>query len=177
MLSLLLLVYTPKANIPCVSQHFYHHGLSLEHPKLPSDQNRLQKEEYLNPHYPLSGGFRRACTVPGGTIGLLTQTAAGRSSSTPVDRHSEENQDKTGVLPSINHQGPSIPIDSDAPAWKRLLTNTLLPHEAISLIEEIFTGKDNVDTICDRLGEDAQTFINAIHKVCFELSPPRSTAI
>lgn len=180
MLSLLLLVYTSKPNIPCVSQHFHQHGLSLDHPKLPSDQNRLQSEEYLNPHYPLSGGFSRAGTVPGGTIGRPTNGSAGRL-PTPVRRHSEERQEKAGGLPSsINHtaQDPSIPVGSDAPAWKRLINPTLFPHEVISLIEEIFTGgKDKVDMICDLLGDDAQTFINVIHEVCLILSSRRHDLI
>jgi hypothetical protein len=79
--------------------------------------------------------------------------------------------------PFITHTepGPSVPVDSDVPAWKRLIIHTLLPHETISLIEEIFTSKDEVDMICDLLGDDAQTFINTIHEVRTVFIPSRTT--
>jgi hypothetical protein len=58
--------------------------------------------------------------------------------------------------------GPSTPVNSDAPAWTRLINHT---HEAISLIEEIFTNKDEVNMVCDLSGGDAQIFINTKHNV------------
>jgi hypothetical protein len=171
MLPLLLLVYTSKANIPSVSRHFHQHGLSLDHPKLPSDQNRLKSEDYLNPHYPPSGGFGRASRIiPVGTIGHPTRMTANQY-YIRVHRHSEDKQEGPSTYDGAPHfnthtePGPSISVKSDAPAWKRLISNTLLPHETISLIEEIFTNKEEVNTICDLLGDDAQTFINMIHEV------------
>jgi hypothetical protein len=87
------------------------------------------------------------------------------------------NQHVFELVPTVSSQLPgslaSTPIhlrsqekqDSDIPAWKRLISRTLLPLEVISLIEAIFTNKDEVKAICDLGGDDAQTFINTIHEV------------
>ena len=50
-------------------------------------------------------------------------------------------------------------------ACRRLISRVFSPREIISLIEEIFMGKDEVNVIgC--LGSDAaQTFIEVVHKV------------
>jgi hypothetical protein len=61
--------------------------------------------------------------------------------------------------------GLHIPVNSDAPACKRLTSRTFLPHEVISLIEAIFTSQDEVNAIGYLRGDDAQTFIDVIHKV------------
>ena len=61
--------------------------------------------------------------------------------------------------------GSFIPADSGTPAWKRLIRYALLPHDVISLIETIFTNEDEVKMIFDLHADDAQPFINAIHKV------------
>ena len=66
--------------------------------------------------------------------------------------------------------GSFIPADSGAPAWKRLIRHALLPHEVISLINIIFTNEDEVKMIFDLRADDAQPFINAIHKVYFTFS-------
>lgn len=96
-------------------------------------------------NHPPSGGSRRNSIVTGGNIGHPTQMTTSPWSS-PINRH-------------------SILVDSSTPAWKRLISYTLLPHEIISLIETIFTSKDEVKAICDLRGDDAQTFINVIHEV------------
>ena len=56
--------------------------------------------------------------------------------------------------------------------WKHLCSHTFLPHEAVYLIEGIFTNKDEVKMICDLRGDDAQIFIDVIHKVCLVPLPP-----
>ena len=74
-----------------------------------------------------------------------------------------------GKPPSITHPaaGSSVPVVPDTPAWKRLISRGLPPHEAIPLIEAIFINEDEVKTIRGLCGEDAQTFVNRMHEVCF----------
>lgn len=177
MLPLLLLVHTPKANIPSISQYFHQHGLSLDNPKLPSDQIRLRGEDYLNPHYPSLGGFRRASMATREDNGNPTQVATGQV-STPMGHHTQEEQegiDTNNGKPLFFAPGPPTPADSDTLAWKRLISHASLPNEVISLIGEIFTSKDEIKMICDLRGDDAQTFINVIHEVCFAFFPSRNT--
>lgn len=68
--------------------------------------------------------------------------------------------------------GPSILLNSDTPAWKRLCAHASLPHEVISLVQAIFMSKDEVKSIFDLRGDDAQSFLDVIHKVCLAVSPP-----
>lgn len=92
--------------------------------------------------------------------------------SMPTHHHIKEKQERTatrnGNAYFIAHMtpGPPVIVDSVVPAWKRLISDTLLPQELISLIEEIFVNKDEVKAISGLLGDDAQVFINTIHKVC-----------
>ena len=65
-----------------------------------------------------------------------------------------------------------MPVDSDTPAWKRLICHPLLPPEVISLINAIFMNRDEVKVVCNLRGDDAQTFIDAMHKVCLISSLP-----
>ena len=90
--------------------------------------------------------------------------------------HYEEDLDADSdeYVAKVEYEQPKAPLES-APAWRRLISHTLLPHEVISLIEEIFTNKEEVQTICDLLGSDAQIFINTIHEVRFEFLPSRDT--
>ena len=60
MLPLQLLVYTPKGNIPVVSQYLFQHGLYLEHPSIPCDVHTVSTGYYFNPHNPPPGGHARA---------------------------------------------------------------------------------------------------------------------
>ena len=53
------------------------------------------------------------------------------------------------------------------PACKRLISHAWLPREVISLIQTIFTSEYEVKMILGLRGDDAQTFIDAIHKVLF----------
>lgn len=59
----------------------------------------------------------------------------------------------------------SVLIDLDAPACKRLISQSFLPHEVIPLIGTIFTSQNEVKMIGYLRGGDAQTFIDVIHKV------------
>jgi hypothetical protein len=167
---LTLLVYTPKANIPSVSRHFHQHGLSLNHPGLASDRNQPESGKYLNPHYPPPDEFRRADTVPGGKVGNPAQIIVSRLFM-HIHRHAQEKTELAGTYNGnplfVAHTAPgsSVLVESDIPAWKRLLSHALLQREAASLIESIVTSKDELKKICDLPGDDAQTLIDTIHEV------------
>jgi hypothetical protein len=74
-----------------------------------------------------------------------------------------------GNLPLIDCLAPdsSIPADFNVPACRRLtsLSHPYLPHEVISLIEAVFKSKDEVKMIGYLRGDDAQTFIDVVHRV------------
>jgi len=68
-------------------------------------------------------------------------------------------------------------VDLDVPACKRLISRTPSPQEVTSLIEAIFTSKEEVKMVRDLRGDDAQTFVDVIHEVCFVLSFSRRSLI
>ena len=72
------------------------------------------------------------------------------------------------LQPSTAHptSSSSTLVDLEESACRRLISHSFSPHELPSLIEEIFTSKDEVKMI-GSLGKDAaQSFIDVIHKVC-----------
>jgi len=85
-----------------------------------------------------------------------------QASLSPDSTRTHDNLPSFTVSPASD---PSTPVDFDAPACKRLISRTLLPHEMISLIETIFASKDEVKMIRGLRGIDAQTFIDVIHEV------------
>ena len=80
-----LLVFTPKGNIPIVSQYLAQHQLYLDHPTHPGDIQHASSGYYYNPHNPPPGGHSRGAPVmnrPGymGGMGRLgTPAVAGKS--------------------------------------------------------------------------------------------------
>ena len=58
----------------------------------------------------------------------------------------------------------SVLANPDTPTCKPATSHTPSPHEVISLVEEIFTSRDEVKMIDFLSGDDAQTFINVIHE-------------
>ena len=54
---------------------------------------------------------------------------------------------------------------SEDPDWKRLISNTLVTHERISLIETIFSDSNQVEVVKQLSGDDAQSFIDTIDEV------------
>ena len=68
-------------------------------------------------------------------------------------------QDSPGLL------GP------DAPACKRLISRSLSPEQVISLIEALFTSKEEVAMISDLDGDDAQAFVDVVNEVRSPSSP------
>lgn len=59
-LPLVMLVYTPKGNIPVVGNFLRDQGLLLDHPTAPFDTHRLAQCYYCNPHDPPAGGHAQA---------------------------------------------------------------------------------------------------------------------
>lgn len=88
-------------------------------------------------------------------------------------RHLDQHQLKEAA--GTTAPGLFILTDPNTPAWKRLINHGLLPHEVVSLVETIFTSEDEVKMIFDLSADDAQSFINAIHRVCFTFFPFRGT--
>ncbi|KAF9781558.1 kinase-like domain-containing protein [Thelephora terrestris] len=86
-----------------------------------------------------------------------------------------QTREKNGLRPLV-HPAPGSPTlaDSNAPAWKRLISDAFPPHEIVSVIKEIFASESEVKTVCHLLGDTAQTFINIIHEALgLQDFPPR----
>jgi len=98
-------------------------------------------------------------------FGIDSLQNTGRSPQTSLSPDSTRTHDDLPSFTVSSASDPSTPVDFDAPACKRLISHTLLPHEVISLIETIFASKDEVKTIRGLRGVDAQTFIDVIHEV------------
>ena len=62
--------------------------------------------------------------------------------------------------------GPFILVDPKSSACRRLINHTFSPRETISLLEVIFTSKAEINMIRGLRGDDAQTFIDVVHRVC-----------
>ena len=75
-------------------------------------------------------------------------------------------------LPLVDHPTPDSPIlvDPNVSACKRLINHAYLSHEVIPLIEAVFKSKDEINMLGHLRGDDAQTFVDVIHKV--RLYPP-----
>jgi len=59
----------------------------------------------------------------------------------------------------------SILVGLDGPAWKRIASRAFLSHEVVPLIEATLMSQDEVKTIGNLCGDDAQNFIDVIHEV------------
>ncbi|KAF9645415.1 kinase-like protein [Thelephora ganbajun] len=64
-----------------------------------------------------------------------------------------------------------ILLTPDIPTWKRLITQALPTDERISLITTIFSDDDQVKMVENLIGNDAQTFVDAIDEVLDTLTP------
>ena len=51
------------------------------------------------------------------------------------------------------------------PAYRRLINHSFSTHDVISLIEAIFTDKEEVRMVRNLCGDAAQTFIDVVHEV------------
>jgi len=54
---------------------------------------------------------------------------------------------------------------SNSPAWKQLITRTLTVDERISLMNTIFSDRDQIEIVGGLSGDDAQRFIDTADKV------------
>ena len=90
----------------------------------------------------------------------------------------EENAPTTGSLlaqaqaqstRTISTQAPTMVTPTDdvleESACRRLITHAFFPHELPSLIEEMFTRKDEVKAIGSLDRDAAQSFIDVVHNV------------
>jgi len=140
---------------------FFGEILPLDHSTTPYKPPKTQKTETVQAplhtvHHPLNNPqpfFPSSSNVP-------MSTPASSTFGVPEVRV------EANVL-SYGENKSSIIVDPDAPACKRLISKAFFPHEVTSLIETIFTSKDQVKMIGDLRGDDAQAFIDVIHKVCF----------
>jgi hypothetical protein len=66
-----------------------------------------------------------------------------------------------------------IPVDSDTPAWKRLISHSLPQHEVFSLIGTI--TKEEIKVIRGLGDDDVQAFIDRLHEVRSIFFPSRGT--
>ena len=69
--------------------------------------------------------------------------------------------------PFAEYQLSSDPFFFLCSACGRLVGRAFDVHEFPSLIEAIFSTKDEIDAICCLHGDDAQAFIDVIDEVCF----------
>lgn len=60
---------------------------------------------------------------------------------------------------------PSPDLNSDCPAYKRLISGNFSQTELISLLEATFTSQDEARVIDDLCGDDAQAFIDVVDEV------------
>ena len=60
----------------------------------------------------------------------------------------------------------SVHSDFNPPGWKHLISGPLAKHERASMIATIFSNRDEIDTIRNLSGDDAQTLVNVIYEVC-----------
>jgi hypothetical protein len=54
---------------------------------------------------------------------------------------------------------------SGIPKWKCLIDRPLTPNERISLINEIFSDRNEIEVVRNLRGRNAQSFVNALHEV------------
>ena len=101
---------------------------------------------------------------------------ANRSSRPSVSRGSARTRDDN-LTPTVCLTSDSCILVGNEPGWKRLASRTFLPHEVISLIEATLMSQDEVKTIGNLCGDDAQNFIDVIHEVPSPLLHFRCTVL
>ena len=75
------------------------------------------------------------------------------------------------------HQPDYLPIYSEHPFWKRLITDTLTTDERISLITTIFLDKDQIEMVRGLSGVDAQTFVDTTYEASSRATSHPSTKL
>ena len=74
-------------------------------------------------------------------------------------------------VPIFDHESARLTstLCSGRSAWNRLITSPLTPNQRTSLITEILSDRDEIETINNLCGNDAQSFIDVIDEVAPEL--------
>jgi hypothetical protein len=68
-------------------------------------------------------------------------------------------------------------LNFDTPACRRLIRHAFAPHELPSLVEAIFSSKDESSIVLCLHGDDAQLFIDVIDEVRSTLHLHRETRL
>ncbi|KAJ1301553.1 hypothetical protein OPQ81_008801 [Rhizoctonia solani] len=85
-LPLKILLFTPKGNIPTISQHLSGQSLYLEHPCIPyNPADHRDNPPYDNPHNPPPGGYRMRSN-PGSAPGRWNHSTTATGTSVEVQR-------------------------------------------------------------------------------------------
>ncbi|KAG9000526.1 hypothetical protein FRB94_005376 [Tulasnella sp. JGI-2019a] len=125
-LSLRILIFTPKGNVNAVSQFLQNASLFLDHPSVPYDPSQHRDNpEYHNPHNPPPGGFRNASVTHGGSSAGNSRwnQAAVAGKSVEVQRSQVDE-----VFNSLR-SGEDLPETEPGP----LIGTNLYPHQKKAL--------------------------------------------
>ncbi|CAE6420337.1 unnamed protein product [Rhizoctonia solani] len=86
-LPLKILLFTPKGNIPTISQHLSSSSLYLEHPCIPyNPADHRDSPPYDNPHNPPPGGYRMRNNVGSSAPGRWNHSSTATGTSVEVQR-------------------------------------------------------------------------------------------
>ncbi|CUA71272.1 hypothetical protein RSOLAG22IIIB_09444 [Rhizoctonia solani] len=86
-LPLKILLFTPKGNIPTISQHLSSSSLYLEHPCIPyNPADHRDNPPYDNPHNPPPGGYRMRTNIGSSAPGRWNHSTTATGTSVEVQR-------------------------------------------------------------------------------------------
>ncbi|ELU38809.1 HIRAN domain-containing protein [Rhizoctonia solani AG-1 IA] len=86
-LPLKILLFTPKGNIPTISQHLSGQSLYLEHPCIPyNPADHRDNPPYENPHNPPPGGYRMRNNIGSSAPGRWNHSTTATGTSVEVQR-------------------------------------------------------------------------------------------
>ncbi|KAG8866814.1 hypothetical protein FRB97_003736, partial [Tulasnella sp. 331] len=125
-LSLRILIFTPKGNVNAVSQFLQNASLFLDHPSVPYDPSQHRDSpEYHNPHNPPPGGFRNAnLTHAGSSAGNPRWNQAAVAGKSVEVQRSQVDE----VFNSLR-SGEDLPETEPGP----LIGTNLYPHQKKAL--------------------------------------------
>ncbi|QRV83537.1 hypothetical protein RhiJN_11553 [Ceratobasidium sp. AG-Ba] len=85
-LPLKILLFTPRGNVPTISQHLSNAALLLEHPSIPyNPAEHRDNPPYENPHNPPPGGYRMRSTLGTSSAAPGRWSHAGTATGTSVE--------------------------------------------------------------------------------------------
>jgi hypothetical protein len=89
----------------------------------------------------------------------------GEASTLSTSQHAQPNATNP-ARPEPHPLDLSVHSYFGPPGWKHLISGSLATHERASMITTIFSNRDEIDTIRNLCGDDAQTIVNVIYEVC-----------